>query len=420
MVFPQPVQRYLEKRAVKGPWAIERAPQGVFQAAVVIPALAEGANLFTTLHTLAQNPPEFLEQTLVVVVINQRADAPATDRQQNRDDLTKLAQHELPLSLAWVDATSPGLELPNKQGGVGLARKIGMDLALSRLDWRQKPLLISLDADTLVEANYLESLFAHFRQATSGGAVIPYCHQPADTPAQQDAIDRYELFLRSYVLGLELAGSPYAFATVGSALACTADAYVRCGGMNTRAAAEDFYFLDKLAKTVGVSQLSGTTVHPSPRASHRVPFGTGRSVLQQLNGEDAAPTYYPVAPFHVLRDWLAIIAAHGEQDAAALLARAAAIHPALAEFLTASAWEGIWDKLQRNHSDPARRIEAFHGWFDGLKTLRLIHHLCTHGFPRQAAELALPELFAWAGLSAATGTTASLAVLRQNQQVTKA
>jgi hypothetical protein len=54
--------------------------------------------------------------------------------------------------------------------------------------------------------------------------VIPFCHQQGDTPEEDQAIRRYELFLRAYVLGLARAGSPCAFHTVGSAMACTAEA----------------------------------------------------------------------------------------------------------------------------------------------------------------------------------------------------
>jgi hypothetical protein len=122
-----------------------------------------------------------------------------------------------------VDAASAGRELPAKGGGVGLARKIGFDLALSILAFeRSDPLLIALDADTLVMPDYLPSLVSHFQMAAAGGAVIPFCHQGGSSPRHDRAIRRYELFLRSYVLGLSRADSPYAFHTVGSAMACTA------------------------------------------------------------------------------------------------------------------------------------------------------------------------------------------------------
>jgi hypothetical protein len=104
----------------------------------VIPALAESATLFATLSSLAANPPEMCERFLVLVVVNQGVDAPAADKADNLVTLKLLAAGDDPrlsrLRLAWVDAASPGLEMPVKGGGVGLARRIGLDLALSRLD----------------------------------------------------------------------------------------------------------------------------------------------------------------------------------------------------------------------------------------------------------------------------------------------
>ncbi len=290
-MIPAHIAKYLETRGLDGPWNIIGIEREDFTGAVVIPALAESESLFTTLQCLAQNPPDVLSDFLILVVINHRGDAPLSDKLDNEVTLRRLAAGDSflrGLQFAWVDAASNGHELPAK-GGVGLARKIGFDLALTRLHYRQAdPLLISLDADTLVRQDYLSSLRLHFQGAKVPGAVIPFCHQPGPIPEQDRAIRRYELFLRAYVLGLSRAGSPYAFHTVGSAMACRAGFYARMGGMNVRNAGEDFYFLQHLAKTGGIAQVKGTVVYPSARASKRVPFGTGRSVSRLLGKEEAA------------------------------------------------------------------------------------------------------------------------------------
>jgi len=385
---------------------------------VVIPALAESARLFATLRSLTANPPEFLARFLVLVVVNHREDALPGDKEDNYETLKRLTTVDPELAslrLAWVDAASPGLEMPAREGGVGLARKIGLDLALSRLDFTaQSPLLISLDADTLVEPTYLPALTNHFSHSRCGGALIPFCHRPGDTPEQQLAIDRYELFLRGYVLGLSLAGSPYAFHTVGSAMACTAKAYIRMGGMNRRPAAEDFYFLQQLHRTAGVEQLRGTTVHPSARPSHRVPFGTGRSVSRTLDGDAGEVMFYRQECFRILGSWLDILTDSLDSNPSSLLAKAAAVSPHLAGYLEIMGFSGIWEKLQRNHGKEALR-SAFHGWFDGLKTMKLIHHLSAASFPRCEPEEALPPLLEWAGLERVTGVAGELALLRRIQ-----
>lgn len=418
-MLPRAVAKYQQTRAVQGNWQIAGCPGRGFAGAVVIPALAESTLLFATLRSLAVNPPDLLARFLVLVVVNHRQDATPADKQDNYATLERLgtsAPELAPLRLALVDAASPGKELPAKSGGVGLARKIGFDLALGRLDFSSRdPLLVSLDADTLVEPSYLRSIDNHFRTSRCGGAVIPFCHQGGGSPRKQRAIDRYELFLRGYVLGLSLAGSPYAFHTVGSAMACTAAAYLRMGGMNRRAAGEDFYFLQQLHRTAGVEQMHGTTVFPSARPSHRVPFGTGRAISRTLEGGAEAVAFYRPECFRLLAAWLALIAGGTHRPAGTLLAQAAAVSPHLADYLECIGFASVWEKLHANHKNTEALCAAFHGWFDGLKSMKLVHHLAAGPYPRCAPEEALPELLSWGGLAPVEGIPRQLAFLRAIQ-----
>src|SRR5690606_34259480 len=101
--------------------------------------------------------------------------------------------------------------------------------------------------------------------------------------------------------GLAWCGSPYAFHTIGSTMACTARAYAPVAGMPKRTAGEDFYFLDKLAKAGPIEPMNGTVVQCSPRASHRVPFGTGRRMSQLLSIPDDSICGYHPASYRALR-----------------------------------------------------------------------------------------------------------------------
>ena len=119
------------------------------------------------------------------MVVNHRPDASPEDKADNRATLELLAAGDPRwdgLNLAWVDAASPGLELPLKGGGVGLARRIGLDLALSRLDCLNgDPLLVCLDADTLVRPDYLPALVRHFRTEP-----LRCCGYPLSASARPD------------------------------------------------------------------------------------------------------------------------------------------------------------------------------------------------------------------------------------------
>jgi glycosyltransferase involved in cell wall biosynthesis len=414
-ILPEGAWRYLDRNSANGPWRLEGNMRTRYYGAIVIPSLAEGDRLFKTLQCLEANPSREKARFLTIVVVNHGQHASVAAKQQNANDMDRLAAFAKSsnLCLAWIDAASSGREVPSRLAGVGLARKLGMDQALSQLDWATDPLLVCLDADTLVEEGYLQAIIAHFHRTKAGAAVLPFRHQPGTDRIQQSAIERYELFLRGYVYGLRLAQSPYAFHSVGSAMACRAIDYVRCGGMNCRKAGEDFYFLQKLAKTAGVEQLSGTTVYPEPRVSERVPFGTGRSMLRLLEGNSQAVLVYPVAVFKTLAEWLHAVTRDLDVDAVKLLARAEKISPVLAGYLEQLDWRNVWPRLQSTHQATVKRLQAFHTWFDGFRTMRLIHLLCDSGLCRGEPDNLLPEYFAWDNRSCPDSLPGMLEELRR-------
>lgn len=366
--------------------------------AVVIPALAERRSLLGTLRSLAANPRKELRRALVVVVVNNRLPGAArpediADNRETLELLRGMVQEgrsegrevlDAGLRLAVIDASSPGLELPAK-GGVGLARKIGLDAALHALHEAgagEKAVLLSTDADTLVEPNYLEAVRHHFQRPDAWAATVAYAHRFEGSDAEIAAILAYETHLRCHTLGLRLAGSPYAHPTVGSTIVCSARAYVAAGGMNRRQAGEDFYFLQQLAKTGRVDAINATTVHPASRASHRVPFGTGRWVQQRLEGKQELLTYHPEG-YRILGRWLSLVNEHPGAAPDTILADMRQINAPAADFLAAQGFADTWDKLRRNSTDQHAFLRQFHRWFDAFKTLKLLHYLRDNGCPLQ-------------------------------------
>lgn len=380
--------------------------EGIEQA-VVIPALAERDSLFRTLAGIAQNPASDLRRTLTICVVNNYRPPLAGDVEirNNQETLSILnalvfrhpTNQDLPdgirkefrqisdssLRLAFIDASSPGLEIPERDGGVGAARKIGMDAALQIIDARTANggVICCLDADTLVEENYLASVWTHFGRTGNPAAVTAYAHQKPDDPELLAAICCYEIFLRAYVIGLSYAGSPYAFHSIGSTMACTAEGYAAVRGMNRRRAAEDFHFLNKLAKIGKVGVISETTVFPSPRPSKRVPFGTGQRMIRFLTGRTDEYRLYDPRVFDILGKWLAAMEAAPDRDPEAILAGAGLVHPQLEAYLRASRFAPDWLVIRKNSGDPGQLRRQFMVWFDGLKTLRLVHHLSRSAYP---------------------------------------
>lgn len=366
---------------------------------VVIPAYAEKNMLFSTLTSLARNTPSSLDYSLVICVINNKKDSPDEVKKNNQQTLeylqalvAKKSREHLNLNedlkdalcliadsglrLGYVDASSDGYEIPDNEGGVGMARKIGMDMALELLSndsGCQKPIL-SLDADTLVQSNYLATIRNYFNEKVKT-AVVAYEHQEPDNDEGKAAIYCYEIFLRYWKLGLKYAKSPYAFHSIGSTMVCSADAYLAVRGMNRREAGEDFYFLNKLAKIGHINYVKKTCVYPSARASLRVPFGTGKRIQRFLSHECEEYVLPDPRIFVILSEWLLLMEQPFDYEAKDILKKAGLINPLLNSFLTECNFEQSWTKICRNVKNKAALINQFYCWFDGFKTLKLINRL---------------------------------------------
>ena len=410
MIIPKNILNYLDKYSVGDNWHITTAGFSGIDNVVVIPALAETGQLFRTLASLSENSREELARTLVLCVINNKSVHHAIPGEVENNQITlkilkdlidgkmsdgKLLTNSLSLSMnkilqnnlqiACVDASSPGCEMSDKTGGVGLARKIGLDLALKTFNYDREgiKLLFSLDADTLVATNYLEAVRTFFRKERAHAAVVGFMHQDAENTDERAAICCYEIFLRYYVFGLAYAGSHYAFHSIGSTMVCTPDAYTAVRGMNKRKAAEDFYFLDKLAKMKKIGAINATRVYPSSRQSKRVPFGTGKRIVRFLEGEHSESEYilYDPEVFNVLKKWLEYMSSCQDTDEEIILARAGEIHPLLEEYLREQHFQDIWRRLKKNSRSRPVLLKHFFVWFDGLKTLKLINYLTRNGMP---------------------------------------
>lgn len=380
------VLKYLHGHCDFETWPLEGDGGRKIDGVLVIPALAESVGLFQTLEDLAAAPAPCRERTLVLVVINNRAlpHGREEDLADNALCLARFRRGELPagLRLSWIDASSPGRELPPK-GGVGHARKIGLDHGLRLLhgEGELDGPLISLDGDSRVDENYLPALYRAFSRKRPWTAVVAYAHPTDGDAANRDAIVAYEIFLRHHELGLAHARSPWAFPTIGSTIACTARAYATVGGMRRRRAGEDFYFLQALAKTGPLRRVDDTIVRPASRPSHRVPFGTGRSVADLLSGSRSPHMLYDPRTYEILRCWLELATGRLEEDAETLLAGARAIHGELATFLRLQDFAAAWERIRRNARSDTQLLRQFHQWFDGFRCFKLVHHLRDAAFP---------------------------------------
>jgi glycosyltransferase involved in cell wall biosynthesis len=284
---------YLKKNAV--PVLIFENSNCNMGISVVIPCYREPEIIQTLQSLFLCRLPDLAVE--VIVLINQSEIASEAVKFQNGQTKDEVEQWISEHKKRGLDFFVVGpLNMTKKWAGAGLARKRGMDEAIRRFNLLSKPegILVSLDADTLVEKNYLVEIERWFKQNPDHvGATISFSHQTEGLEKKHlEGIQLYEKYMDYYKKALEFAGYPYPMFTVGSAFAVKAEAYVKRGGMNRRQAGEDFYFLQNLVQIGPVGEITGTTVHPSARLSDRVPFGTGPVLQKWMKGEeDLTKTY---------------------------------------------------------------------------------------------------------------------------------
>ena len=412
-IYPKEVIGYLNDKALKK-WELEWVEVSDIDKVIVVPAICEYQNIKNLLSSLIKNELSLLQNSLVIFVINNSVSSNKQIKEDNKQSLDLLRAiinksnpdrfiNEISKSgikVGVIDASSEGKEFEDKEGGVGIARKIGLDQALKVFDYLKqgKKILISLDADCTVEENYLTEINWFFKKPNVFVANIDFEHNLPEEGISRRGIVSYEIYLRHYVTGLLFAGSPYSFHTIGSILVCDHEAYIKAGGMNTRQAAEDFYFLQKLAKLYKIHKITSTKVRPSSRKSWRVPFGTGKSMTNYLSNQKDILLYDP-DEYLILKDWLELFNSDSLLNTEILLNEARKIHPELFNFLESRGFSKDWNRILSNSKSEKQLNYQRINWFDAFKTLKLMHHLRDTSFPMMDIKSGVEKLFKIVGHS---------------------
>jgi hypothetical protein len=378
-----------------------------FNHCLTIPAYNESDHFIKSLINNLDN--QIWSNTLIIVVINQ----PDTDnniiqnqalwstliglnfKSSNNDSAN---EHYITLnhskscsSIIALDFFSENRKLAKKKG-VGLARKIGCDLACHFVyqkilvtDW-----LHTSDADTQLPNNYFEQT-ASITSIRTSAAVYDFAHTGEDNIVTQST-QLYEKSLHYYVEGLRFAHSIYAYHTLGSCIAINARSYILVRGFTKRAGGEDFYCLNKLAKIGDIKQLHGDNLIINARNSDRVPFGTGPAVEKILKNSDSISTlltYNPIV-FYLLKNLLVSFESlfnHKDNPYNWLERQPKEIKSALQEIHI----DILFNHIKSQIKDKKSCIRHTHQWFDAFKTLKFIHVLEQH-YPKVSLEKAENQL----------------------------
>ena len=307
------------------------------------------------------------ENILIAAVVNCHENSPAEFKADNLILLERLNRNEFQIpNLAVIDCTSCGRTIKN---GVGEARKKGMDFVLNHFDLNdfENSIITSLDADTVIEKDYFTAIRRSFTANPDYGALAFNVAHLSDAE-NPDAMAQYELYLNSYRRGLEFAGSPYAFNTVGSAFAVRGSSYIHAGGMRKLKAGEDFYFLQALVKSSKVLHCQKITVHPSARFSPRVPFGTG-TALESISNNEKEYVPFPQSSFEALKKVLDCAVNKNLRTPEKFLS---VLPSEFISFFNQHDFTSDWQKVTANMPESQLRNAFVLHWFDGLKTLQFI------------------------------------------------
>ncbi len=387
------MRKYLARYAEQEVTLLADFPANIqFHHCIVIPAYNETAEFFTRL----QLGPLHKQNALCVVVINQ----PDNDAGCKTNALL-MQQICLSGEVLWhsdniqllryggsnnywlvVDrfnfSQTLDRRLPRKEG-VGLARKIGCDIAtaLYARAQIQSGWIHCTDADTFLPRDYFKLPAADAFSA----AVYDFKHQN-DGSALGHATALYEQALSYYVKGLMWADSPYAHHTIGSIIAVNVHSYCHVRGFPKRSGGEDFYLLNKLTKIGKIFRATDRTVRIKARESSRVPFGTGPAVadIMALDNPAAEYTWYNPQNFYALRQWLATIP-RVWADVDAGRDPFEQLPPPIIEALQAVGWQKFVKHLREQVNTLEDGTRAIHDWFDAFLTLKFIHYLQRHYFP---------------------------------------
>jgi hypothetical protein len=343
---------------------IKKSPSAL---SVIIPARDE-SNGIDFLRSLMDNTLDI--SVNIYVVINASENDPIQIKLNNQSLYNQLTEFVNKIPPNYFLHIILENNLNHKDAGVGLARKIGMDKAAKHhFEKNEFGILVCYDADCWAPKGFLKAIFDDFRARQLELASIKYQHQIID---KTHPIVDYELFLRYYSEALRQANYPFWFQTVGSSMAVLSSLYLKHGGMNKRKAGEDFSFMHKMMPVSNTGQINSTCNELSARTSERVPFGTGKAMIEANNAR--IDIYYSYQPkiFNELKIFLDDFDKVTQLDNVMQCRTSLASNKVVLHFNCNDYWEEI-EKIKNNCKSMDQFKPRFFQFFNGFKVLKYVH-----------------------------------------------
>ena len=330
---------------------------------ICLPILNESANLPKLISSLiSQSYSNFS----LIACINQPNDwwndqtkiPQCIDNAAGLDFLSEIKEIDTTI----IDKSTKGEGWIAKKRGVGWARKLTMDMAAQK--GKPTDIIISIDADTHYPSGYFQSVVDIFKnQPTILAHSNPYYHPLSGKKKEDEAILRYEIYMRIYALNMLLINNPYAFSAIGSGMACTVKEYIRLDGMTPKHSGEDFYFIQKMCKSGRISNYNHIKIYPQARFSDRVNFGTGPAMIKGDAGDWSSYPFYTPELFAKVAETYQSFDLLFEKD----------IETPMTNFLKKQLKrEHVWAPLRKNFKKKELFVNACIQLVDGLRILQFL------------------------------------------------
>jgi hypothetical protein len=370
---------------------------------IVIPAHHE-PNLSRTLEDLNKAAEYSGLHFRVYVILNESERASHQVKEFHADQQKRWSSNSFNYELIVLHCAS----ILHKKAGVGYARKYGLEKAIRDRSASPNHILIWLDADCELPSDYISGWAKVFLNSDIDAAVMQFEHKTdAESPILNRAILEYEAHLRYYHHLQAQLTYPHAMQPIGSCIGVRSSFYEKVGGMSPRKAGEDFYFLQKCMLNGRAVHANNTRIFPSNRISKRVPFGTGRAMMERLDGYSQMTYDYACMPIL--------------QQVISTLRDSSASEETILNKLPTSCTsffqkQGLIRHWKESHKH-TRTEEAFENrifrWFHPFRFMKLMHHLRDTQFPPVPLKTALRDYFQSRGLPASTSSKQALQNLRR-------
>ena len=370
------LKKYFNKRSFHGLGKpFKKINKTAYRYIIVIPCYNEFDYIFDTLTSINKQKSNLLEDTLVIIVINNSESDNFNIKENNIKTHQSLIQKKYKYDFISIDCFSSKYQLTKDVAGVGYARKIGLDFALEYA-LNSKSVLCCLDADTLIDDKYLDKISYNYTINKINVGIINFKHQKSNNPILEEGIRKYESILKEIAQNIEKTGSPYGYVSMGSTITCNVKSYVACGGMNIKKATEDFYFLQSLAKYTKIEKIKDILVFPSSRNENRVYLGTGFRMDEYYKNKTFKNLDFNQDSYNQLSKIIKIVKKNSMKDGEVIFKELSyQLNEKSISFLIEKKVESILDKFKKNAKDIKQYNLFFNQWFDALTIMKFLKYL---------------------------------------------